>query len=45
MIEYIENDGLREMINNFDKEHNVMQIILIGEDGVIKNIYLRNEKE
>ena len=29
---------LREKINEFDREHIVKQIILIGSDGVTRNI-------
>ncbi len=34
-------DNLKE----FDEEHNVLQIILIGEDGAIRNLYLTEEDD
>jgi len=36
---------MREIINQFDNDHIIKQVILIGEDGAIKNIELNNEVE
>jgi len=36
---------MREIINEFDREHIIKQVILIGEDGAVKNIELNNEIE
>jgi hypothetical protein len=38
-------DGLRDIVNSFDKDHVVKQIILIGFDGKVKNIELEGEYE
>lgn len=38
-------DGLRDVINGFEKDHVVKQIILIGFDGAVKNIELEEEDD
>jgi len=40
----MEKCDLRELINEFDREHTVKQIILIGIDGGIRNIELDFDK-
>jgi len=37
--------NFKEAVTEFDKEHIVKQIILIGEDGKVKNIEFDNEVE
>lgn len=37
--------GLREALNEFDKEHITKQIILIGLDGATRNIELEVKDE
>lgn len=34
----------KELVEEFDIEHIIKQIILIGEDGAIRNIELENEE-
>lgn len=38
-------NGLKDIINGFEKDHVVKQIILIGFDGAVKNIELEEEHE
>ena len=37
--------SIRELITEFEEEHLIKQIILIGNDGAVKNIELEIEEE
>lgn len=43
MSEEINNEFLRSIINQFDRDNVINQIILIGKNGAIRNIELEVE--
>jgi hypothetical protein len=39
------SDDIKESINQFDKDHIIKQVILIGTDGAVRNIELEVEDD